>query len=301
MYLIKLVDKIHTWINSLIKDRFPMLSLYFYTKPRLYWYRRSQPLHQLLKGNLKSDSTEKSILFFTVHKSASTFMNSFLTDLGNESKLLHIDYNGYFAGFSGPDKNYLKNKDLLKKVFIKKGFIYGPLRFYLEIDNIDDYKVVLLLRDPRDVLTSQFFSVRNTHPLITERYIERRKIALKSTIDEHVRMEADRFFSTYKEYIDKLLGRPNVLFLKYEDMITNFNSFISKINSHMTLNLTPEQLKKLDRTSSFVTQTEDLKSHKRKVAAGDHKEKLKPETIEWLNRKFETILAKLDYPLRLIC
>ncbi len=298
MPLKKLADKFHTFTNLLIKDSFPTLSLYYYTKPRLYLYWRTQPIHRLIKGENVSNCTKPSFIFFTVHKSASTLMVNFIEALSKITGLVQIDYNGYFAteGAKGLEKQ--NNSQLIKKVFKPNGYIYGPLRNFINVPQIDNYPIILLLRDPRDILTSQYFSIKKTHPLITKKLIERREIAMNSTIDEHVKSEqADRFFQTYSIYIDKILGKKNVLFLKYEDMVNDFRSFILQINAHLKLNLSEQQINSLDLTKTFKIKSEDQNSHKRKVTPGDYKEKLQPETIEWLNKKFETILKKLNYPI----
>ncbi len=295
MGLLSIADKLHTWTNSLIKNRLPTLSLYYYTKPRLWIYWRTQPIHKLINGGSLTSSDKQSILFFTVHKSASTLMVNFLDDLSKVTGLTQIDYNGYFAsqGEKGLEKQ--QNKNIISKVFKPKGYIYGPLRNFVAVPETEKYPIILLLRDPRDVLTSQYYSIQKTHPLITKKLIERRKIALAMSVDEHARSQTPRFVKTYNEYIQNILGKHNVLFLKYEDMVLDFRAFVQKINDHLKLNLTTEQINKLDRTRSFETQGEDRNAHKRKVTPGDHKEKLKPDTIEWLNKEFGEILIKLGY------
>jgi hypothetical protein len=61
------------------------------------------------------------------------------------------------------------------------------------------------------------------------------------------------------------------------------------------LELNEEQLKKLDKSDKFKKKQEDQNTHIRKISSGDHKEKLKPETIEILNKKFGAILKRLEY------
>jgi len=297
MGLLRLIDKIHTGTNSLIKNRFPLLSLYYYTKPRSWWHWRGQPVGKLLNGNLKNIPSKQSVIFFMVHKSASTFFDRYLKDLAAETGHFHIDINGYF-GTSW--KEWLeKRKDLnfTRRVFKPKGFIYGPLRNYVKIENFEAYPAVLVLRDPRDVLTSQYFSIKNSHPLVTAELIKRRQFAKDSGIDEHVLSQADRFVNTYNEYLEHVYGKKNVLFIKYEELISDFKNCLSKINSHCGFNLTPGQMQALDRSDKFKAKKEDQQVHVRKITAGDHKEKLKPETISILNAKFGDILKKLDYKI----
>ena len=120
MGLLTLIDKFHAWTNSLIKDRFPLVSLYYDIKPRSWWYWRTQPIHKLYKSNIESTTHKKSALFFTVHKSASTFFNWYLKDLCAQTGHIYVDVNGYFGtqGDVGVEK---QNEPAFKKrVFRKK-------------------------------------------------------------------------------------------------------------------------------------------------------------------------------------
>lgn len=295
MGVLKLIDRFHTWSNSLIKNRLPLVSLYYYTKPRLYLYWRTQAVYRLIKGDQLTHSDKNSVLFFTVHKSASTFLVTFLKDLAQISGHVHIDINGFFASKGQKGKLLQENASFLNSIFYTKGYIYGPLRNYLPVPNLSHYPVVIILRDPRDVLTSQYFSIKNTHPLITPQLIRRREKANSTGIDEHVIEQSDRFLKTYEAYIKNVLHRPNVLLVKYEDMIKDFNTFLQLINKHAQLQLNDEQLKMLDRSDQFKMKGEDTSSHKRKIISGDYKEKLQADTISFLNRKFKTVLLELAY------
>ena len=51
----------------------------------------------------------------------------------------------------------------------------------------------------------------------------------------------------------------------------------------------------LIKSNSFQNKKEDIHSHIRNIYPGDHKRKLKPETIEILNEEFESVLKILDY------
>ena len=57
------------------------------------------------------------------------------------------------------------------------------------------------------------------------------------------------------------------------------------------------QIKKLEFQANFKAKKENQHTHVRKISSGDYKEKLKPETIEILNRKFEGILKTLNYQI----
>lgn len=295
MALIKLLSSFHTWSNNKIARRFPKFSLYYYTKPRAWFSRRQHPVHGLLNGWTLSSSTKESVLFFTVHKSATSFMSGYLGEVAKAAGLTFIDYAMYFHGMGQEGLKRQQEVAQLKNVFNNRGYFYGPLRYFIPVRAIETYRIVLLVRDPRDILTSQYFSIRNSHPLITERMIERNVAAQQMTIDEHVRSQADRFLQTFQTYANHLLNRENVLLLRYEDMIRNFPDFLNSVNQHCHLDLTYDQLRKLDRADAFKVDSEKQDQHKRKVVSGDHKEKLQPETIAWLNEKFGKVLTQFGY------
>jgi hypothetical protein len=47
--------------------------------------------------------------------------------------------------------------------------------------------------------------------------------------------------------------------------------------------------------ADFKVSSEDIYKHKRQVTPGDHKRKLKPETIDILNQKTAEVLKLYDY------
>jgi hypothetical protein len=52
---------------------------------------------------------------------------------------------------------------------------------------------------------------------------------------------------------------------------------------------------KLMRMGRFDVEQEDVFSHKRQVQPGDHRRKLKPETIEEITEMFRPVLVPLNY------
>lgn len=100
----------------------------------------------------------------------------------------------------------------------------------------------------------------------------------------------------YEWYRKKLLLRPNVLFVKYENMIQGFRGWLASLTEYLELDVPADSYARLLQEDHFGIQDEDVYSHKRQVQAGDHKRKLKPETIALLNNQFREVLAALNYP-----
>jgi hypothetical protein len=223
----------------------------------------------------------KSIVYFTTHKCASTFLAYFLQRMSHLIKMNCVDHS---------HKIWTHHQN---PVHHPTGHIYGPYRRYHPLKNIDDYKLVLNIRDVRDVLTSQYFSVAYSHALPTnpvhkKNFLLRRKNALNSTIDEFVLENSQLFLTRYQDY-QKLYDNHDVLLLRYEEMILDFPSWVNKFLKHCEIEVDKRGYSILMEYNQFKPKKENIKSNKRQVSSGNHKKKLQPETIEKLNSLFEHV------------
>ncbi|MBS1729185.1 MAG: sulfotransferase domain-containing protein [Bacteroidetes bacterium] len=249
----------------------------------------------LLMNGLKRDSksNQQSVIFFTVNKSASTFIKKTVASLIGKDNASHIRLTAYLS----PEKRekYFNNPVFMKKVFKEKGFFYGSFMSPYPFPNLEKFKVLLVLRDPRDVLTSNYFSTLFNHPLTANDMIEKRKKYADYTIDQYVLEFADDLHERYKGYCDKLLHKENVLFLKYEDMVADFKSWLQKLVAYLELKDKDKKIDELVEATKFRVEKENKKSFVRNITPGDHKNKLKPETIAKLNDLFKNELIQLGY------
>lgn len=254
----------------------------------------------LINGKLYPASLHKSILFFTVHKSASSYVNRILKQLVESTNIKHIDLDNYFRHFDAPPDTVRKT---WKKAFNPNGYLYSALRYpdILEfVGNIEDYKILLMLRDPRDVITSAYFSFRYSHSLPKSKsrrqtlLINRDKLS-KQSIDDYAIESINTWLNRYTYYCNSLLGRQNVKFVKYETMVSDFNTWLNTVIDFLEIDVDQETVNKITNKVDFIVKEENIYSHKRQVTPGDHKRKLKLETIEILNTKFSEVLELLDY------
>lgn len=250
----------------------------------------------LLKG-LKPDSTSKqqSILFFTVHKSASTFIKNTVIDLLAHEKLTVVNFSGYLSR-KNQEATY-NNPDKMNKLLKVKGFFYGAFRAYYNFPGMDRFKILLVLRDPRDVLNSYYFSTLYNHPLGRKEVFEERNQYVGMDIDTFVIQKAPEFKKKYNDFCTNLLHRPNVVLLRYEEMIADFSPWLNKLSDFLELQHNDDVKKAIIQKTSFKVKKEDKNSFIRSIKAKDYKDKLKPETIAQLNVIFEHELLQLGYDL----
>lgn len=288
-----------------IKSRLARLPVLSEIARRRRFARRFANELALFEGRLEPPpGAAPSVLFFTLHKCASIYAAEILASLARDSGLLPIDFEAYFYVGGKADCYPLKSEGRGGHLYNKSGFFYGPFRVCHDgVPNLDDFKIILMLRDPRDMVTSHYFSVAHSHgvplgnPAEKEWLLAKRAETLRKTIDEFALEIAPVFAERYEAYCDKLLGRPNVLLLKYEEMIEDFDGWLKRILNFTGWTPREETLNRLRAESRRGGEAqEDITRHKRQALPGDHRRKLKPETVARLDETFTATLKRLGYP-----
>ena len=236
-------------------------------------------------------------------------MTEVLQKIAQEVGMKHIDYETSFW-ISGKELPEDIKDNPAEKYFQPYGYIYGAFRFFFygygglptSREKFEKYKVVLMLRDPRDVLTSLYFSTAYSH-YIPETYqlemLAARNKAVNTPIDDYVLDEEQEWiYQVYESYCQKCLNQPNVLFLRYEDMVDNFEKWLNTLLNWLDLEVSPFFFNDLLKNANFEV-TENIYEHKRQVKPGDHRRKLKVSTIRKLNKKYSIILQTLCYVIKM--
>ena len=248
----------------------------------------------------------KSVIAYTIHKAGSTFLNSLMRQTCRRYAVEHFSINDdrYFETIkNGSWKAFIEETNILGGIGPVRGSTNGPI-FPADLD---DYNIILHLRDPRDVLTSLFYSCSYSHCVRPGRFEvtpQQREKWQRAGIDKFVLDTAVPLSSTYKKLCSTLMHRPNVTVIHYEQMVLNYRvwlaSFLkafrtikvpSRKRRHVVLPQFARRMKILSELyrrnkDSFSVDKEDIYSHKRKVTPGDHREKLKDATVAELDDVF---------------
>jgi hypothetical protein len=247
-----------------------------------------------------------SIIYYTLHKTASSYFSNIA--LGNLTNLQHIDYENiaYFK-----DNNIQIDIELYNKA-------YGPIRLsnnpilkdyaftyenliipFLNHPNRKNVKSIFQIRDPRDILVSNYYHQARGYKLNIEeetRKVQQQNIkeAQSMTIDEYLLKEdVIKFYVESFDTINKVYDEAEQkILLKYEDMINNWNVYIETLLSFVELEI---QFIKQFHQDTRPAIVEDVSKHKRSGKTSDFKNKLKSSTIDFLNYKFESILLRYNY------
>jgi len=252
----------------------------------------------------KSDVSMRKVLVYTFHKAASMFIHRLNTELGKVLQLPICTIN---------DRRY--QDEIFEKSWCAamanhpECAVFGPIRSGEGMPNLPenpgDYSIIIHARDPRDALTSLFFSVAYSHPKVPGRFTpdeEQRNKWIEQGIDSYVLTVKDSWKANYERTIELARATPGCNLVTYEDLVLRYDKWLMQyLMSFKPLvrggDIRPLFMHCLETfRDEFVILPEDVHRHKRKMLPGDHKEKLAPETIAVLDREFASVLEYFNYP-----
>jgi len=244
---------------------------------------------------------------FSIHKAGSTLMHRMIADVCQASGIPALSIpdalfkEGVLANDWGKDPRIL---DLIGPGRIYFGFRHLPPILRDDRVRLKDKKCVLLVRDPRDALVSQYYSVGGkhvSHRLPTknaEAFLEKVRNTEELDIDEYVLRLAKSHLNKLVSYKNNL-NFSNVLLRRYEDIYFDKRTFVSDIFTHFGMAVAPATLDAVAQSNDVRPTDEDPARHIRRGLPGDHRNKLKPSTIQGLNDIFSATCLWYGYDLSL--
>jgi hypothetical protein len=238
-------------------------------------------------------------------KSGSSLLNELVRDMCHAAGQPFIDIPGYLFHY-GFDLTTLDLKNPAK-LFNQPGFCYGGFRNWPEFMAHSDPPIftptLFLMRDPRDMIVSAYFSERESHFVpdagpARQRVLRRRKLVQSMAIDDYAIATIDH----YQELLEttRPLWRstgtgPERYVFRYEDVIYRKAKLAAEVSEILGLGLSDEKLRELAKGRDSFPEKEDPGGHIRQVHPGNHREKLRPETIEILTERFRGVLEEFGY------
>ena len=194
-----------------------------------------------------------------------------------------------------------------KHIFKPQGYLYSAFGGLVEgIDQLERYRVVLMIRDPRDILVSEYYSNAYSHPEPTsissknDEFHGLRSQALAQTVDEYALARCEWVREILERYRVRLLEKHDQVYVtRYEDMVADFEQWLSRLLEACHLELSPGALKQrlVDQHYTSRPKVENQQSQLRKGVAGDYHNKLSEATIQELNERLSDILEYYQYAL----
>jgi len=262
---------------------------------------------KLLESVLVTPGTFADCYAFSIHKAGSTLMHSMIAGVCKRAKIPGVSIPDALFKLGIFEKDWAGDRALLE--LFEPGRIYFGFRHLPEIllgdtVNLREKKSVLLVRDPRDALVSQFFSYGGkyiSHKLPekgSEVFLQKVKATEDLTIDEYVLRASQNYLGKLVAYRENL-NFDNVLLCKYEDIYFDKRTFLKEIFQHFGFEVDSRVVDDVASKHDIRPEVEDPTMHIRKGAPGDHVDKLQPRTIAKLNGLFAATCNWFGYDLRL--
>jgi len=254
-----------------------------------------------LELEIPEPAARESFFLFGLHKAGSVLLNRTFSLCAAELGVptIQISKAAFRAGI--PDDQFNASPGLPQVLFptgyCYTGFRYFPpyLRAFFEAQ---PRLAILLIRDPRDILTSLFFSVAYSHTISTgeagAEQLAARDRAAAIGIDAYV-LENTAFVRNEFASYDAILSSPRTKLYRYEDIVFSKIPWIQD-----ALHFLGESLP--DATVADIVEQVDRRpaqerpdKHVRRVTPGDYREKLQPATVTRLNEAFGDVLERFGY------
>ncbi|MGO9740425.1 MAG: sulfotransferase domain-containing protein [Roseiarcus sp.] len=246
----------------------------------------------------------RSFFLFAMHKSGSTLLNNMMTAALSSAEIPVIDL--AWAAFSaGLPENRITNADefVFDNGYCYLGFrIYAP---YLKQFDLSGNKKILLVRDPRDMLVSYYFSMAKSHGIpdtgvIRESMLSERKSANTSNIDEYCLGKVKNFKSEFASYRHLTSDKPldsNVKIYRYEDVIFSKFEWLRDMLTYLSVPFDVDNLRAIAKKNDVWPDKERPEHHVRQVKPGNFRQHLSDKTIDILNIEFKNEFETYGYSI----
>ncbi|MGJ8597921.1 sulfotransferase domain-containing protein [Sulfitobacter sp.] len=241
----------------------------------------------------------QSIIALSMHKAGSSIADRIFTKIAKERgyELDLISRRSSDTPLSEPEF-YREYEPQMKTEGMYFGMARHPGCHDLEI--LPKLRTLVQVRDPRDCITSMYFSFTKSHvppsdPTKLAAFEASRARLQALDIDEWAIKESSRYLKRLEKLEAVVNTNPGVQLLTYEEMVENTPAWAEKVLTFFDQPMTPRLERMLAGDLDFSVSAEDASQHKRQVSPGDHRRKLKPETIEQMNEVLGPAMRNFGY------
>lgn len=186
------------------------------------------------------------------------------------------------------------------EIFLDMGYCYGSpiLPTTYDIPILGKVKAILLVRDPRDMLVSLYYSMRESHPTPGQAIKVlggARALAHRSSLDDCALTWAGGYAKTMRDYHEKLARSPLTKVFRYEDVVYDKATWVADICDHFEWDVPAETQRAIAKSADVFPDQERPDQHVRQVHPGNCKKKLAPDTIARLDDMLGPEMALFGY------
>jgi len=187
--------------------------------------------------------------------------------------------------------------------------LYVSYDDFLAMPKPENFRAFWVMRDPRDLIVSRYFSAKFSHEIMNAQQEEERQRLNAMSEEEGINYFIEAMPKRHKRLYGSMTSwmksrdNANVLVCRFEDLIgaRQMETF-RKIFDHCRMGITPDQLAALLNKFSFQALAkgrspgeEDKKSHFRKGIEGDWKNYFSEASKKYFKQVTGDLLVELGY------
>lgn len=220
-----------------------------------------------------------SVFAFSMAKAGSTLLYNILERLAPAAGLAYFSVEDYlFHNDVSPQRRPAS----VGQPFHRSGYCYGGFRQYpiYRVGHLDTARAVLLVRDPRDMIVSLYFSLRYSHAVPENKsdagagaaMSEARKKLSQTEIDKFALEAVKTYAKAYEGYLARGFGwMPNVATYRYEDVVLAKAAWIDDLCGWYGWDIPAEVRAAVAAEFDVRPDGERPEQHVRQVTPGNHK------------------------------
>ena len=249
-----------------------------------------------IKGVRSSNSKEMSLALLSQPRAGTQVCEAVIEELYQSTGGLSLNTGKFFFHYNASAAKKVNNNDWIENNLEKSGYFYGHLGPFSSLEGLPEIQYILMTRDPRDVLVSHYYSVREAHVINSKKMMEKVTRLKEMTLSEYCHYEP--ILQDLERYIAQTeLIRTSILshlYIRYEDLMYDPLESLEKITKF--LDVKGIDLSKMSQEHfSILKDGEDLSSHRRSGKWGQFREKLSRNDQEYLWERFGDSIKPLGY------
>ena len=235
---------------------------------------------------------QDDLYYFGHHKCATHWIRMFLKPICRK-----LGYNYRVVGGKQP-------RDFAEDLHDRTFYLYVNSRSRDLKEVPKDARGFHLIRDPRDMFVSNYFSRRYSHGIHNEKQADLRKYLNEHDLEEGLLRLLDDDDAYKQMDIWETGAFPDVLEVKYEELLADEHGVFSRILDHLDIQVPEDRLRKIIAKCSFERLSggrkqgdEDPKHHYRKGVAGDWPNHMPPgsRAYRMFDERYGHLVEKFGY------
>lgn len=243
-------------------------------------------------GRRPTNSQPVGVDVHALHKSATMFLFKFFRRLASRQQFGFYSENNQPPNPQGPSNGDPQN------------YCRCPIRSFetgqLELNANTQVHRIFQIRDPRDILVSEYFSMGWIHPTEGTKLDLRRQSLQQMSIDEYALTQSETsrwpLEAKFAPLMKRELNPEFETVVTYEEMVTDLQKWVEKVLPPFAVRFPKLAAIRMawNYRHEFKAPAESM-THRRRITPGDHCNKLQPTTIDQLNQRFEKVLLRFGY------